>query len=33
MADEKSYINEDGMTREAIKEQMINANRMPSVQQ
>ena len=31
MADEKSYINEDGMTREAIKEQMIDANRMPSV--
>ena len=31
MADEKGYMNEDGMTREAIKEQMINANRMPSV--
>ena len=31
MADEKGYMNEDGMTREAIKEQMIDANRMPSV--
>ena len=31
MADEKGYMSEDGMTREALKEQMINANRMPSV--
>ena len=32
MSDEKGYLSEEGLTREAIKEQMINANRMPSVQ-